>query len=43
MPQLGENGTDRNDLTQQFTLIRDELAELCRRRETVAKPGRDTP
>jgi hypothetical protein len=42
MQQLGENGADRNHLTQQFTLIRDDLAGRWRRSETAAKPGWDT-
>lgn len=43
MQQLGETATDRGDLTEQFTQIRDELAELWRRCEAAAKPGWDTP
>jgi hypothetical protein len=35
MQLLGGNGADRNDLTQQFSLICDELAELWRRSETA--------
>jgi hypothetical protein len=30
-------------LTDQFTLIRDELADLWRRCEAAAKPGWDAP
>jgi replicative DNA helicase len=43
MQQLGETATDRGDLTEKFTLIRDELVELWRRCEAAAKPGWHTP
>ena len=43
MQQLGEGGADRADLTKQFSLARDELADLWRRCETAAKPGWDQP
>lgn len=39
MQQLAACGADRDDLTEQFAMIRDELAELWRRAE-AAKPGR---
>ena len=39
MQQFGETGADRADLTNQFTAIRDELADLWRRAEAAAKPG----
>ena len=43
MQQLGECGADREDLTEQFGAIRDELSELWRRCETASKPGWDKP
>jgi hypothetical protein len=46
MQQLAACGAELQitiDLTEQFTLIRDELAELWRRCEAAAKPGWDTP
>lgn len=38
MQQLAACGADRCTLTEQFTAIRDELAELWRRAEAAAKP-----
>lgn len=43
MQQFAESNAERDVLTDQFTLIRDELADLWRRCETAAKPGWDTP
>jgi len=43
MQQLGESHADRADLTERFTLIRDELAQLWRRCEIAAKPGWEKP
>lgn len=40
MQQLAACGADRDDLTEQFAMIRDELAELWRRTEAAAKPDR---
>lgn len=40
MQQLAACGADRDDLTEQFAMIRDELAELWRRTEAAAKPER---
>lgn len=40
MQQLAICGADRDDLTEQFAMIRDELAELWRRTEAAAKPVR---
>ena len=40
MQQLAACGADRDDLTEQFAMIRDELAELWRRTETATKPQR---
>lgn len=40
MQQLAACGADRDDLTEQFALIRDELAELWRRTEAATKPER---
>ena len=40
MQQLAVCGADRDDLTEQFAMIRDELAELWRRTEAAAKPER---
>lgn len=40
MQQLAACGADREDLTEQFAMIRDELAELWRRTEAAAKPDR---
>lgn len=37
MQQLGEADVDRHELTAQFGLIREELADLWRRGETAAK------
>jgi replicative DNA helicase len=37
MQQLGEADIDRNELTEQFGLIREELADLWRRGEAAAK------
>jgi replicative DNA helicase len=39
MQQLGECGAEPEALTTQFITIRDELADLRRRAEAVAKPG----
>jgi replicative DNA helicase len=39
MQQLGECGADRESITEQFAMIRDELADLWRRAEAAAKPG----
>jgi replicative DNA helicase len=39
MQQLAETAADRDDLTRQFTLIRDELAKLWRRCKVAATPG----
>jgi replicative DNA helicase len=41
MQQLAACGADRDDLTEQFAMIRDELAELWRRTEAAAKPERN--
>jgi hypothetical protein len=38
MQQLASCGADRDDLSTQFTLIRDELADLRSRAEAAAKP-----
>lgn len=38
MQQLAACGADRDDLTEQFAAIRDELAELWCRTEAAAKP-----
>jgi replicative DNA helicase len=38
MQQLASCGADRDDLTTQFAVIRDELAELWRRADAAAKP-----
>jgi len=43
MQQMAESGASRADLTDQFTLIRDELAHLWRRCQVAATPGWDTP
>ena len=40
MQQLAASTADRDDLTEQFALIRDELAELWRRTEAATKPQR---
>jgi hypothetical protein len=40
MQQLAACGADREDLTEQFAMIRDELAALWRRTEAAAKPDR---
>lgn len=40
MQQLAASGADRDDLTEQFAMIRDELAELWRRAEAATKPPR---
>jgi hypothetical protein len=37
MQQLGEADVDRDELTEQFGLIREELADLWRRGEAAAK------
>lgn len=39
MQQLGECGADRADLTEQFAVVREVLADLWRRAETAAQPG----
>jgi replicative DNA helicase len=43
MQQLSESRGNRADLTERFTLIQDELAELRRRCEIAAKPGWEKP
>jgi hypothetical protein len=43
MQQLAGCGADRDDLTTQFAVIRDELADLWRRAEAAAKPERSRP
>ncbi|KPN46870.1 hypothetical protein, partial [Mycobacterium intracellulare] len=40
MQQLAATVADRDELTEQFTAIRDELADLWRRAEDAAKPQR---
>jgi hypothetical protein len=42
MQELAACGADRDDLTEQFTKIRDELATLWRLAETAAQPERTT-
>ncbi len=39
MQQLAECGAERESITEQFGIIRDELADLWRRTEAAAKPG----
>jgi replicative DNA helicase len=39
MQQLGETASDRSDLTEQFSIIRDQLADLWRRAEATTVPG----
>ena len=41
MQDLAEAGADRDDLTTQFTAIRDELADLWKRAETAASQERN--
>jgi hypothetical protein len=43
MQHLAETAADPDDLTHQFTLIRDELAKLWRRCKVAATPAWDTP
>lgn len=43
MQQLATCGADRAELTQEFTAIRDELADLWRRAEAAAEPDRSQP
>jgi replicative DNA helicase len=43
MQQLGDAELDRDELTQEFTAIRDELADLWRRAETAVKHDRTQP
>jgi hypothetical protein len=42
MQQLAACGAERDDLTEQFAAIRDELADLWRRDEAATKPERTT-
>ena len=39
MQQLAGCGAERELITERFTAIRDELADLWRRAEAAAKPG----
>jgi len=39
MQQLGETASDRAELTEQFSIIRDRLADLWRRAEATTVPG----
>jgi replicative DNA helicase len=41
MQQLAASGADRPDLTEQFGVIRDQLADLWRRAEAAAQPERN--
>jgi replicative DNA helicase len=41
MQELAASGADRADLTEQFGVIRDELADLWRRAEAAAQPERN--
>jgi replicative DNA helicase len=41
MQQLAASGADRADLTSQFGVIRDQLADLGRRAEAAAQPERN--
>ena len=43
MQQMADSGAERADLTDHFTTVRDELAELWRRAEAAAQPGWDQP
>jgi hypothetical protein len=43
MQQLAESGADREALTDAFSAIRDELADLWRRAEAAAQPDRSQP
>jgi hypothetical protein len=43
MQELAASGADRADLTEQFGVIRDELADLWRRAEAAAQPERSRP
>jgi hypothetical protein len=43
MQQLAASGGSRDELTQQFTAIRDQLTDLWRRAETAAQPGHSQP
>lgn len=43
MQQMADSGADRADLTDQFTTVRDDLAELWRRAESASQPGWDQP
>ena len=43
MQQLAASGGSRDELTQQFTAIRDALTDLWRRAETAAQPDRSQP
>ena len=41
MQELAASGADRPDLTEQFGVIRDQLADLWRRAEAAAQPERN--
>lgn len=43
MQQMADSGADRADLTDHFSTVRDDLAELWRRAEAAAQPGWDQP
>ena len=43
LQQMADSGADRIDLTDQFTAVRDDLADLWRRAEAATQPGWDQP
>lgn len=43
LQQLADSGVARTELTDLFTAMREDLADLWRRAEAAAEPGWDTP